>query len=105
MTIPLTHRDSRPRTQAEQDQEESFDVRKRLKLPGSRPNELAQKLAHFQEMFTRLIEDAAFRDGLTWETAYLSERQEHPKRPKRRKRLPNASPSFFTYLDELNLSL
>jgi hypothetical protein len=65
MPIPWTQRDSRPKSQAEQDKEESFNARKRLKIDYlQRGSQLHRKLEHYQEMINRIASDPDFRDKL-----------------------------------------
>src|SRR4029077_13861100 len=65
MPIPWTHRDSRPHSQAEQDNEESFNARKRLKIGYLQGySQLHRKLEHWQEMINRIASDPDFRQKL-----------------------------------------
>ena len=68
MPIPWTHRDSRPCSQAEQDEEESFNAHHRLKIDPRQKSDLAHRLEHYQEMLTRMVEDPEFRNAILYET-------------------------------------
>jgi hypothetical protein len=79
--IPLTQRDSRPRTQAEQDKIEAFNAHRRLKLPSISyrilgPNE--RLLLRFEEEDLQVTEKGQF------EPYQLQEFQK--KKPKKHKR-------------------
>jgi hypothetical protein len=111
MPIPLTQRDSRPHSQAEQDKEESFNARKRLKIPYHPPSDLVRRLSHYQELITRFLEDAEFRQKIicgteTWDHRAERKRSEltraraRKKGPKKSSRPDKKPPGYFTHLDK-----
>ena len=62
LPIPWTQRDSRPRSQAELDEEEQFDIykAKHLAVPRYCRTELDRLLDHYQDMMSRMIEDPGY---------------------------------------------
>ena len=75
--IPWTHRDSRPRSQAELDEEEQFNVYKEKELCAPRHcrTELDRLLDHYQEMITRLIDDPEFVYRIDMEDSFFRDTQ------------------------------
>jgi hypothetical protein len=86
MPIPWTHRDSRPRSQAEQDEEESFNARHRLKISPHRSSDLARRLTHYQEMLTRMVEDPEFRERIIYQAESYWERKDRERKEARARR-------------------
>jgi hypothetical protein len=74
MKIPLTQRDSRPRTQIEQDKLEAFNAHKRLNLPSISYTILGPN----ERILLRLEEEDPLQDRGQWESASLQSFQKKP---------------------------